>query len=277
MQLQFQPLSTILLLIFITCHKFLAREDAQFLNCTRRFSCGPTIHNVGYPFWGRDRPQECGLSGLELRCPHDNYTTIDIAGRPFLVLGINNLTNFMKLVQVDLLDDFCPDRYDQEVWLDENVMSYAPDVKHLTLFYACRPPLNVPGSWSNFTCNVSGTDGLGYVVDESQPWVGTPGCELNVTIPVLGSVLKEFRRNATRTTLADVVNEGFDVELEMNGAACAACEMSGGLCWSRTNSSDQPTCLCRDGPHPFVCPDTGMSSALLHTIANFSSQIVIHV
>ncbi|KAL0462370.1 UNVERIFIED_CONTAM: LEAF RUST 10 DISEASE-RESISTANCE LOCUS RECEPTOR-LIKE PROTEIN KINASE-like 2.4 [Sesamum latifolium] len=233
---------------------------AQFLNCTRLFSCGPTVRDVGYPFWGGDRPQECGLPALELRCPRYNYTTVDVGGRAFFVLSINNVNKFMKIVQIDLLDDFCPDRY-EDVWLDENVdgrlMRYAPDVERLTLFYACRPPFNVSGSWSNFTCNVSGTDRLGYVVDESRSLVGT-GCELNITIPVLGSVLKEFRRNTTRTTLRDVVNEGFAVEYGMYGAACAACERSRGLCWSGTNSSVQPTCLCRDGPHPFVCPDTGL-------------------
>ncbi|KAK4426880.1 LEAF RUST 10 DISEASE-RESISTANCE LOCUS RECEPTOR-LIKE PROTEIN KINASE-like 2.4 [Sesamum alatum] len=272
MQVQFQIL--ILLLIFITCDKLLASDqDAQYLDCTRLFSCGPTVRDIGYPFWGGDRPQECGLPGLQLQCPRDNYTTIDIGGRAFLVLSINNVNNSMKVVQIDLLNDFCPDRY--EVWLDENLdgrlMRYTPDVERLTLFYAC-PPLNVPVGWSNFTCTVNGTDRLGYVVHESQSGVVT-GCELNVTIPVLRSALNELRRNGTRTTLGDVVNQGFGVEYEMDGTACAACERSSGLCWSRTNSADQPTCLCRDGPHQFVCPDTGMSFALLGSIA-ISSQIV---
>ncbi|KAL0423725.1 UNVERIFIED_CONTAM: LEAF RUST 10 DISEASE-RESISTANCE LOCUS RECEPTOR-LIKE PROTEIN KINASE-like 2.4 [Sesamum radiatum] len=274
MQLQFQilhPISTILLLIFITFDKFLAHEDAQFLNCTRQFSCGPTVRDVGYPFWGGDRPQECGLPGLELRCPHDNYITIDVGGRAFLVLSINDTNKFMKIVQIDLLDDFCPDRY-EDVWLNENIdgrfIRYAPGVERLTLLYACGPPFNVSGSWGNFTCNVNGTDRLGYAVDELQSSVGTTGCELNVTIPVLGSVLREFRRNATRPTLRDVVYEGFEVQYEMDGTACAACERSGGLCWSRTNSTDQPTCLCRDGPHPFVCPHTGLIVSCLksHTL-----------
>ncbi|KAI3463867.1 hypothetical protein Pfo_020530 [Paulownia fortunei] len=239
MQIQtLYSISTIILFVSIT---FCAREDGQFLNCTSLFSCRGTIRRIGYPFWGGDQPQECGLPGFELRCPRENYTTIDIGGQAFLVLDINNHNNSMRIARIDLLDDFCPDMF-EDTWLNENadeLFRYTPNVENLYLFYAC----------SSF--NISARNS--HIVDESFLRVQVPnvtGCELNISIPALKSALKEFKRNDTATTLGEVLNQGFEVEHQIDGTTCRACESSGGLCWSGTNSSAQHTCLCPDGgPH----------------------------
>ena len=47
-------------------------DDERFVDCSRPFDCG-RIKNISYPFWGGNRPEYCGIQGVELRCCDNEY------------------------------------------------------------------------------------------------------------------------------------------------------------------------------------------------------------
>lgn len=234
--------------------QFCAADDALYRNCTRLFSCGEQIRGIDYPFWGGDRPPECGVSRLKLQCDGDNSTTIEIAGERFRVLRVSLSSNSMKIVRSDLFGDICSEiRYGASPsvgqYSDGDLrLRYSPEVRYLSLLYNC-PDLRIP---KRFQLNCTNRT---YAVSESFVAFKFPNgttCEFNISVPVLDAALQDFKRNATAPT--EVVREGFEVEYRMNGTtSCDTCQKSDGLCWSGTNSSQFSTCLCADGPHHLTC------------------------
>ncbi|PIN26564.1 hypothetical protein CDL12_00674 [Handroanthus impetiginosus] len=200
--------------IFFILIRFYVGEGQRFSNCSRLFSCGD-IRDIGSPFWGGDRPPECGSRYLQLSCRRYNYTTIDIGENAFLVAGININNKTMTLARMDLLNDVCPE--DINGWNSNSPFRYTPNVQNLTLFYNCSSPTT--SNRSNFSCIINGTNLVAVIANESFSDVQAPNrrspCELTVTIPVLQSALEEYRRNTTRT-LQDVVNEGFEVKYQID-------------------------------------------------------------
>ncbi|PIN26563.1 Serine/threonine protein kinase [Handroanthus impetiginosus] len=194
--------------------RFYVGEGQQFSNCNRLFSCGD-IRDIGYPFWGGDRPPECGSRHLQLSCRRYNYATIDIGEDAFLVQNININNNTMTLARMDLLNHFCP--LDINRWNSNSPFQYTPNVQNLTLFYTCSS--SNTSNRDNFSCIINTTNLVAVIANESFSGVQAPNrrslCELTVTIPVLKSAWEEYRRNNTMT-LQEVVNKGFEVEYQID-------------------------------------------------------------
>ena len=81
-------------------------DDVHFVECSRPYECG-RIKNVSYPFWGGDRPENCGRQGFKLECNYYEYTTIKFEELEFLVLNINQSRNNMTIARGDLWHGFC--------------------------------------------------------------------------------------------------------------------------------------------------------------------------
>ncbi|CAK9155919.1 unnamed protein product [Ilex paraguariensis] len=249
-----------ILITFPTCN---GDDDDQYTICnTTLYHCGATIQNVSYPFWGANRPPFCGVPGFQLTCNNNNYTTIDINNQNFRLLSINSSTHLVTIAPTDLWDDICLDNFNYSI-LDDTLFSYGPDVRNLNVFYDCRGrSLNISVR-NRFTCMMRGSERVGFYADESFSSVQLPEfqpCERTMTVPVLRRAIQRFTPNET-IELLELLNEGFDVEYRIEDF-CSACQTSGGLCWSGTNST-QPSCLCKNiEAHPLMCPEQGVPTRL---------------
>ncbi|RZB92624.1 Retrovirus-related Pol polyprotein from transposon RE1 [Glycine soja] len=71
------------------------------------YKCG-TLSDIFYPFWGENRPPQCGGGqAFRLSCNHDNITTILIASHNFTVENVDNTTRTMRVVPTDLGPNDC--------------------------------------------------------------------------------------------------------------------------------------------------------------------------
>ncbi|XP_025885974.1 LEAF RUST 10 DISEASE-RESISTANCEUS RECEPTOR-LIKE PROTEIN KINASE-like 1.2 isoform X1 [Solanum lycopersicum] len=244
------------LCFLITSSPSYGLEDKQYSTCNSSYTCG-NIQNISFPFWGGDRPQECGLPQFKLACEDNQDPLIHIDGHNFRVLDINGDNQTMRIARNDLEDDICPDRFGNTS-LNDAHFRYAPrNLMILILFYAC--PFDIPSQWKkfSFSCNNSGESNLGFYPDQSFISFWGPkfeSCELNVAVPVLLSAFNRFQDQGS-TKMLELVKQGFDVVYNKS-PVCMACEKSGGLCWSETDYAE-PTCLCQDRTYPYYCGFVG--------------------
>ncbi|MCD7451767.1 hypothetical protein HAX54_013415 [Datura stramonium] len=214
-------------------------------------SCG-NIQNISFPFWGGDRPKECGLPEFKLECEANHDPLIHSDGHNFRVLDIYGDKETMRIARNDLEEDICPDRFGNTS-LNDALFRYVPDLGILILFYAC--PFDIPSEWKKFTfsCNNTGDSSLGFYPDESfVSFWGSKyrSCESNVTIPVVQTAFKRFQEQGS-TNILELLKQGFYVVYNKS-LSCMACEKSGGLCWSETDFAES-TCLCRDRTYSYYC------------------------
>lgn len=246
----------VFLCFLITSSPSYGQEDKQYSTCNRSYTCG-NIQNIRFPFWGGDRPQECGLPQFELQCEANHDPLVQLDGHNFRVLDINGDKQTMRIARNDLEEDICPDRFGNTS-LNDAFFRYGPDLGVLILFYAC--PFDIPSEWKKFTfsCNNTGESSHGFYPDESfisfwGPKYGS--CERNVTVPVVLTAFKKFQDEGS-TKILELLKQGFDVVYNKS-ILCMACERSGGLCWSETDVAE-PTCLCRDRTYSYYCGFQGV-------------------
>ncbi|XP_060205525.1 LEAF RUST 10 DISEASE-RESISTANCE LOCUS RECEPTOR-LIKE PROTEIN KINASE-like 1.2 isoform X1 [Lycium barbarum] len=246
------------LFFLITSSLSYGQENEQYTTCNSSYSCG-NIQNIGFPFWGGDRPQECGLPEFELECEANEDPVIKIDNHNFRVRAINKDTRTMRIARKDLEEDVCPDSFGNTT-LNDALFHYGPDLHAFVLLYGC--PFSIPSEWKNFSfiCNNTGDSSLGFYPDESfSSFWGPkyPSCEFKVVVPV---VIKEFEQfeNQGSTKISELLKQGFDVVYNKS-IECMACERSRGLCWLDTDTRKQ-TCLCQDRTYSYYCgyvPDQG--------------------
>ncbi|VFQ87178.1 unnamed protein product [Cuscuta campestris] len=252
------------------------REFDRFLRCnSTRYNCGG-IRDVGYPFWGKDRPEECGHPSFHLRCNDiRNETTIAIGSLSFRVIEIDKLSPYtMKIARTDLLNHQCPPIGTGLTAADGGggAFSFFPDVVNATLHVGnCRfPPDYTNPEYSKlvFECHCGDHRGDVRNVTVSFPSSDSDGvtCDddgeayvMRVPVSKLG-LFDELEKNDTSTNAMDVLNQGITMWYNGSIEYCLACEASDGECWMNT-SSPKPTCLCPDGISPYFCgygdPDCG--------------------
>ncbi|KAF3643478.1 LEAF RUST 10 DISEASE-RESISTANCE LOCUS RECEPTOR-LIKE PROTEIN KINASE-like 1.2 isoform X1 [Capsicum chacoense] len=239
------------LCFLITSVPSYCQEDKQYSTCNRSYRCG-NIQNIVFPFWGGDRPQECGLPEFELECVANQDPVIRIDNHDFHVLDIKNDTRIMRIARKDLEEDICPDRFGNTS-LNEALFRYGPDLQAFVLLYGC--PFDIPSEWKKFafSCNNTGTSKVGFYPDESfSSFWGPkfPSCEFKVVVPVVQKEFEQFE-NQGSTKILELLKQGFDVVYNKS-MLCTACERSGGLCWSETDTTEE-TCLCRDRTYSYFC------------------------
>ncbi|XVF78912.1 hypothetical protein PTKIN_Ptkin14bG0176100 [Pterospermum kingtungense] len=251
--------------------KFLCVDNENYVVCSKTFRCG-NIQNVSYPFWGGDRPENCGLPGMELTC-QGNESQITIMSVSCKVIEINMDIQAFTVARTDYLTNLCPQHLVNNT-LNFSLFSYAWNLENLTLYYDCPRIVNQSSGFpSQFNCTNNGTDEVNYYVTASAfgnlsagVKDGLGSCESNVVVPAFYTAVQTIESNPTPDTLILPLSNGFGLKWDANIASkCEECNGSGGRCgYNKSlsqfscycpNHTDASTCLLPGAPIPFPIPE----------------------
>ncbi|GAB4827899.1 hypothetical protein Ancab_034783 [Ancistrocladus abbreviatus] len=71
-------------------------QTEQYQTCTtQKIQCG-NLKDIGYPFYGGNRPEYCGYPGFELNCTGD-HLEISFMSQKFYVIDINDTLHTLTL------------------------------------------------------------------------------------------------------------------------------------------------------------------------------------
>ena len=262
-QISSHALCAILIFVTLAMRSKSKGETLEYRVCSANLSCG-TIQNIGYPFWGGNRPQFCGHHEFQLLCPSssDEYASIDI-GMPEWGKVLNISTSAPKMVIA--LERFliphpvCHDTLKHTMLTLTKPFRLSSNYCNISLFYSCPSSVlkNQYKSYATYACLYNnGTNGsVFHFLKRSGSNESTVKlCTLKFTVPVLGRNFHEL--NHGNATLLSVLQKGF--EYELNFTSCSACLNSGGHCGSSSHgSASEFVCHCPAGSHPLLCPESG--------------------
>ncbi|XP_047152778.1 LEAF RUST 10 DISEASE-RESISTANCE LOCUS RECEPTOR-LIKE PROTEIN KINASE-like 2.8, partial [Vigna umbellata] len=243
------PLITILhhSIIFLLLFNLLSclSSNHTYSNCPNLISCGQ-IRNIGFPFWGGNRPRECGHPLMELICENE-ISYITIKDVKYKVSEANPDSHTLKITKQDDLIDLCqPEQVSTS--LDTQLYVYESPYNNLTLSYGCTSSEFLPTNY--IRCNRTS----GETVYSQFGSLSPLSCKTSVVVPVPLSL--QQIDSFFQVYLA--IKEGFVVRWIIGVEECAKCEKSGGECGFE--GSSQQTCYCRDGPCPNISQDSEASS-----------------
>ncbi|XVF71594.1 hypothetical protein PTKIN_Ptkin12aG0051000 [Pterospermum kingtungense] len=239
-------------LILILAPRSTVANDGNFSTCSELISCG-NIRNIGYPFWGLDRPESCGHPDFRLNC-NRNTPEIIIMSVSYRVLNISSSTHVLELARTDYSDNICP-TYLINSTFSSSLFKYNMSTQDIRLYYGCQPT-STQGISSQFECSINRTDIIGYYVTnitetffESQT-IGS--CNYSVTIPVLKSEIQSLETNQNSEALTKALQNGFVVQWSADDSLCNSCLYSRGQCGHNLTSGEF-ICYCSDGSYTEVC------------------------
>ncbi|KAJ1391450.1 Wall-associated receptor kinase, galacturonan-binding domain [Sesbania bispinosa] len=215
------------------------------------FSCGGNITNIGFPFWGGDRPDRCGHPLLHLTCER-NISYITIKDVKYEVLEANPKDYTLRITRVDYLyfEGLCPSKL-VNTTLDTKLFVYSSEYKNLTLFYGC--PASNPFSSAaigRLPCFTNGD--FGEFLYTQFGSLGPPlSCKQSVVVPVSPSWIdiNDFIKTQ------EAIRAGFVVRWIAGLEQCQNCTKTGGVCGYDGNSN-QTTCYhCNDQSCSNFSPD----------------------
>ncbi|XP_048327206.2 LEAF RUST 10 DISEASE-RESISTANCE LOCUS RECEPTOR-LIKE PROTEIN KINASE-like 2.1 [Ziziphus jujuba] len=218
----------------------------NYADCGKPFNCGSNIQNISYPFWGSDRPEQCGHPKFELSCV-DGVTEISINTEAYRVLEMNQDTRTLLAVRADYFGDVCKTELRNATLLDTTVFNYTADTQPLTLFYTCDSP-NGTSILPHFNCSESGgSNTVNFYSVENLS--GTPGnipselgrCEGSVVLNVSQTQATTLRNLATasnETLIKAVVDAGFSLVWNANDSLCDGCVSNGSRCGYNRGSEE---------------------------------------
>ncbi|XP_074274895.1 LEAF RUST 10 DISEASE-RESISTANCE LOCUS RECEPTOR-LIKE PROTEIN KINASE-like 2.7 [Silene latifolia] len=267
-----QYFSIILFILFNSRIYVSAGNNANYTVCKNNpFSCG-NITNVGYPFWGGNRPQFCGRRGFGLTCQNGQPdvpvinrmgTTNGAESFNAIVVSINTTSNTMSLVQNLFSQNTsisCENliRNETKITLSQP-FKFSPLVANMNLFFDCNntSTTNYGGRLKFVTCDEANTTiNLPYYVDKPENAGNISKlCPIKRVFPVLKSELDELKKG--NVNLSRVLNKGFEVKYTVDFNTCTTCQNSGGVCGSSADNKMRFTCYCQDGTHTAHCPIPG--------------------
>lgn len=226
---------------------FAIEKDENFSAC-EPFTCG-NITDLSYPFWSDSQPDFCGHSKFYLDCNNeDNNVTMNITSQNFHVIEINVTSRIMRIERVDFWENKCPNEF-TNITLDYDVFNYTLNDQNTTLLYDCNTSYPTPENLSSpvtFQCPIDGVLRDSYFL-VSTKWgnVSYLGCNIGLTLPVVGYAVKDFILEASDPE--DVMKEGFEVtwELMEEEGKCEECRNSSGRC-GRNVTTNEFRCFCPD-------------------------------
>ena len=274
--------SSILIIIALTTLTFhttttsvLAQDNEQYRTCsTARLNCGGKFQNVGYPFWGQDRPKFCGHPLFELTCSGD-APQITMDSTDYRVLDINQDMLTLTVVRADYWDDVCPKDLRNSTL--NSTFPYAQGTQDLKLFYKCPSAgLMEIITLNRFNC----TDEIGftdYYATETMRTavsdlnIAYQACKDNVIVRISDSAAGNLNTPSIDVDrLSNEIKKGFGIEWNANNSMCHDCLGSQGFCGSDI-TTEEFRCYCNDKPYPATCgPDSG-STTSSGTFASSSS------
>ena len=233
-------------------------ENIQYGACFANYSCGK-IHNIGYPFWGGNRPEYCGILDFKLNCKDNSNSFMNVLGANssgyagVRVLDIDTSLHTM-IVSPDKIFDHCFLRDSSKPFLSS--LKLDSTNKTISLFYGCNKNCESMYKFKSSRCISDGTYSTFYYFG-NLPDIGKVNkpcsCKNNITFPVDMRELIKLRSNVS---LQSILMKWPNIRMEYmtNFKACSKCEESGGRCGS---ISDHFVCFCQDGQQPVICPETG--------------------
>uniref|UniRef100_A0A803L505 Protein kinase domain-containing protein n=1 Tax=Chenopodium quinoa TaxID=63459 RepID=A0A803L505_CHEQI len=247
-------------------------EYAPYTACSIPFSCGQ-FQNVGYPFWGDNRPNLCGVPEFKVICGNDSEVYMNVFQNNIMKLQVLSINQSSHTIAFSLSNLFnsCYLQNTSYVSLLSTAMKPILDVddRNISLIYGCNNSCNSRyysttfsfsnGDGTSCTAYYFGNPSIGCEVPSSCPRTGgdtayhfhnylsgiirSCSCKSNVTIPISKRGLDELSsRNVS------LVND------------LKRCGSSGSL------AENQFVCHCADGPHPLVCSESGAAASLVGTM-----------
>ncbi|KAL9381257.1 hypothetical protein Peur_026914 [Populus x canadensis] len=208
-------------------------NDDLFTACSKKFVCGDI--SADFPFWGTERPPDCGLPELELRCENNDITKMNINQVAYRVLGINPETRTLRIAREDSFVGLCSPQFMNSTF-NPKVFESVEGYTNLTFIYGCKDaPPTIP-----FTCKIN------EVNDQGVIQVGDTGpgeCYRSVLVPFSITNWPRIKQLVTVQGLEEHLRKGFEVRLKVDKDACRECFASKGAC-GIDELSNQTTCYC---------------------------------
>ncbi|KAH9605250.1 hypothetical protein KSS87_002438, partial [Heliosperma pusillum] len=256
------------------------------------FSCG-NVPNVGYPFWGGDRPQFCGHQDFGLTCQNGPtvgpfiYRMGTTSGKESVsarVVSINTSSHTMSLVQNPFCYNVTPISC-QSLVRNETITKLSQPFKfsrlvaNISLLLSCGASVANYSSHLKFmTCDGANTAmDSAYYVDKQED-VGNISklCSTTRVFPVLKSELDDL--NKGNVSLTSVLNKGFEVEYTLDFDVCSVCQNSGGVCGSSNDNEMRFSCYCSDETRTsLVCRKKGKKTLLKYVVSGIGGSILVFV
>ncbi|KAK4367964.1 hypothetical protein RND71_011756 [Anisodus tanguticus] len=232
-------------LLFILIHLSYSLESQWFASCSKSFNCG-NITRITYPFWGNDRPKECGYPGFELQCNDHGNTIIQISNIKYLVLNINLDA---QIITVTRNKDLAADWICQfNTTIDNsNIFEYASTLVNFTFNYACPRWAGVGGGnpplARSFNCPINGMSYKnGFAIGSNE---GDGTCHASIVVPGRKDQFSSGGIIGDLGALKELLEQGFDVRWKVDSSHCKDCEKIGGRCGFDVDAKVF-SCLCPD-------------------------------
>ncbi|XP_050269708.1 LEAF RUST 10 DISEASE-RESISTANCE LOCUS RECEPTOR-LIKE PROTEIN KINASE-like 1.3 isoform X9 [Quercus robur] len=205
---------------FIKIPLSLCDED-MYESCSNMFNCGK-LNNIGFPFWGDNRPSSCGYPGLKLNC-QGSVATIKIMNVTYKVLGVNPEAQILNITREDFSTGICSPEFVNST-LDPKLLDSGSGLQNLTIVYGCDLSwIPFPGQ---FNCQINGF--------AHAKWgaYGPGECKVSVVVPVpvQSSPWTGIEIEIDQSKLEEAIREGFDVKWKVDTAACLNCTVYKGVC-----------------------------------------------
>ncbi|GKV43246.1 hypothetical protein SLEP1_g50562 [Rubroshorea leprosula] len=222
--------TTLLLLLLVLFPSTTRGVDERFSSSSSSFKCG-TLSSIGYPFWKNDQPDYCGHPDfLREDCKQEDIT-ITILFQKYHVLYINQDTQILKIAWMDFSKSICPGIF-LNASMDSGLFSYTLNDENATILYDCAATSDHnKQSKDQFRCPVYKILRDAYFVSPNAGLgneVFRRACNISVVIPVMEMAVKRFVNHGL--SVGEVVNQGFEVEWNVEAEHCRSCLKAGGNC-----------------------------------------------
>ncbi|XP_057436522.1 LEAF RUST 10 DISEASE-RESISTANCE LOCUS RECEPTOR-LIKE PROTEIN KINASE-like 2.4 [Lotus japonicus] len=256
------PISILqLTLLLILIHTPLpSTSNDYYRDCNNLFSCGD-IRNIGFPFWGKNRPNGCGHPLLHLTC-EENPSYMNLNDVRYKVLEAKPDEKSLRVTRVDYLQELCPSIF-VNTSLDPKLFVLESQYQNLTLFYDCVVPNAVP-----FPCVPNSGSGQHVYAQLGSFDFTSMFCKQSVVVPVPKVFVDITDVNKTLSA----IRNGFVVNWIAGIQECEECRKAGGVCGY---DSIRPTCYCRERDQ--TCPEELPSSGSYSSQWSTRRKIVIGV
>ena len=233
-------------------------DEDKYLNCYSSLNCF-RYSNLGYPFWGPNRPDYCGHPSFKLTC-EDEAVKIEIESTTYRVLEIDTNTQALTVARIE--NNTCP-RYLKNSTFDSNIFYYSSNTQPLKLLYDCSSlPPKLPG---RFSCNINSTYYVNLIVtqDTDSDTLNNVRCNHGVDVAISQSEMQTLKSKPSADNLIKALETGFELQWRIDNSLCYQCQNSGGQCGSKP-SLGEFACYCLDGAFKTTCGST--PSGMYHRI-----------
>uniref|UniRef100_A0A7N2QZ66 non-specific serine/threonine protein kinase n=1 Tax=Quercus lobata TaxID=97700 RepID=A0A7N2QZ66_QUELO len=190
-------------------------------SCSNLFNCGK-LNNIGFPFWGDNRPNSCGYPGLKLNC-QGSVATIKIMNVTYQVLDVNPKAQILKITREDFSTGICSPEFVNST-LDPSLLDFGIGLQNLTIVYGCDFSFIPFPGLGQFNCQKNGFARINWGA------YGPGECKESVVVPVPVQFGPWTGIEIVQSKLEEAIREGFDVKWKVDTAACLNCTAYKGVC-----------------------------------------------